>query len=362
MSARDCLAISASARGAAHIRRGAPNQDFAGCEDFGDGVFALAISDGHGAALHARSADGARFAVEACLAEMRAAWRARPGALQASPQDSAREIFAGALQLWRDKVEAAIAVSPLDHALDMQSREAGFGPYGPYGATLVAALLWPDGGLALQLGDGDLLIRDAASDAIMRPIAIDVREGEETASLCEAQPLLHARFAALTPWRGACLTSDGFAKSFADAPAAEAAAAALLDRIAGGLPALALEADLAALSAQGSGDDISLAALARSAARAAAGGSLPNRGQAGQGARGWLILVIVLLLTALAGQHFLRPPPPAATPASVAGPAERDPSKSPNKTPAPSQKPPKKLGSAGNSGGNDGGQTGPRPK
>lgn len=362
MSAKACLAISASARGAAHIRRGAPNQDFAGWEDFGDGVFALAISDGHGAALHARSADGARFAVEACLAEMRAAWRARPAALQTAPQASAREIFAQVLQLWRDKVEAAIAVSPLDRALEMQSHEAGFGPFGPYGATLVAALVWPDGGLAFQLGDGDLLIRGAAGGAILKPIATDAREGEETASLCEAQPLEVARFAALAPWRAVCLTSDGFAKSFTDAAAVEAAVVALLDRIAAGLALPALEADLAALSAQGSGDDISLAALTPSAAGKAIGGLPPHRGQAGQAARGWLVLVIVLLLTALVGQHVLRPKPPIASPASAPGQAEPDPSNSKNKTTAPSQTPKSKLGSSPKSGGNDGGQSGPKPK
>ena len=362
MSAKACLAISASARGAAHIRRGAPNQDFAGWEDFGGGVFALAVSDGHGAALHARSADGARFAVEACLAEMRAAWRARPAALRMAPEASAREIFAQALQLWRDKVEAAIAVSPLDRALEAQSHAAGFGPFGPYGATLIAALAWPDGGLAFQLGDGDLMIQDAAGEAILRPIAADAREGEETASLCEAQPLEAARFAALAPWRAICLTSDGFAKSFTDAAAAEGAALTLLDRIAGGLPVPALEADLAALSAQGSGDDISLAALTRSFTRNTMNGLVPHRGQAGQAARGWLVLVIMLLLAALAGQHLLHPTQPDAPPASAPVAAEQDPSNPKNKTPAPSQLPRSKLGSAAKSGGNDGGQSGPRPK
>lgn len=361
MSARTCLAVSASARGAAHIRRAAPNQDFSGWEDFGDGVFALAVSDGHGAPLHARSADGARFAVEACLAEMRAAWRARPAALRTGPEASAREIFAQALQLWRDKVEAAIAVSPLDQALEAQSHAAGFGPFGPYGATLIAVLAWPDGGLALQLGDGDLMIRDAAGGAILRPIAADAREGEETASLCEAQPLEAARFAALGPWQAICLTSDGFAKSFTDATAAEGAALALLARIAGGLPVPALEADLATLSAQGSGDDISLAAVVRAAVPASP--ALGHKtGPIEHIPRAWLVVIIALLAAALVGQYALRPKPPAPGTASAPGAVEHDPSTPGKKSPAPSQAPKSKLGSAAKSGGNDGGQSGPRPK
>lgn len=359
MTASHCFALSASARGAAHIRRGAPNQDFTGWESLGNGVFALAVADGHGAPLHARSADGARLAVEACLAEMRAAWATQADALKLEPQTGARAILAQALALWRDKVDAAIARQPLEEALAADSHTAGLGAYGPYGTTLVAALLWPGGGLALQVGDGDLLIRDSV-EQMLHPIAEDAQAGEETASLCEADALAHARFAAIGTWKGALLATDGFAKSFADADTMASVARALLDRLEAGLTLPRLEADLAALSARGSSDDISIAAITGAVPSAA-----PQPASHGAGGwRGWIILGVALLFAALLGHQLTNPPPTPSAPAAAAAqdPAKPGPAQGAGTKRAPRQAPKSGLASANKPGGNDAGQSQADPK
>jgi hypothetical protein len=362
MSPATYRALSASARGAAHIRRGAPNQDFAGWEALAEGGYALAVADGHGADLHARSADGARFAVEACLAEMRAAWAGRADALPNAPATEAEAILTAVLALWRDKVDAAIAANPLEKALAAQSDAAGLGIYGPYGTTLVAALLWPGGGLAFQVGDGNVLIRDGTGQ-LAAPIADDLRQGEETASLCEPDAQLSARFAVIGPWRDAVLASDGFAKSFSDRDAIANGAAAMLDLIAAGAKPAAVESDLAALSAQGSGDDISLAALVSDARPATVTPASPALTERGKSGRGWLLVAIMLLLAALLGRHFIGPPPKAPPAAAVpANPAKPNVAPAAGPKPKAGQAPKTRLPSVHNRGGNDAGQSKPDPK
>ncbi len=255
MSRRGSKLVAVSVRGAGHIRRGRPNEDFVGAEPFEPDGWVIAVSDGHGAELHSRSNIGSRFAVEAALAEMRRInW-------QTDSVNSAAPLVNGLInaiiQLWRDKVEADLQHTPLDSAAAAASEAAGLGRVGPYGATLLAATARGAQMLVLQIGDGDFFIR-GDDGSIIRPLPDDPREGEETASLCMITPERHARWRILPRPVAVLAATDGFSKSFADPSEAARAIAALLDRMADGEDDL--QTDLSALSERGSSDDISLAA------------------------------------------------------------------------------------------------------
>ncbi|MGA0601372.1 PP2C family serine/threonine-protein phosphatase [Caulobacter sp. KR2-114] len=270
MSGPDARVIAASVRGAGHVRRGQPNQDFAAAERLDDGAWAIVVSDGHGAELHARSETGSRLAVEAALAELRRIdWRAAAGGGAAA----APALIDAIVELWRDKVEADIDERPLEPETLAASEAAGLGQYGPYGATLVAAAVRGEEMLLLQIGDGDLYVR-GRDGRVERPLPDDPRPGEETASLCMPSPQAEARWRIAPRPAQVLASTDGFSKSFPEPQEAVEAAGALLDRALAGVEPATLQGDLSALSARGSSDDISIAAWLEQAAGAAAPASV----------------------------------------------------------------------------------------
>ena len=162
----------ASVRGPAHIRGGKPNQDsIAWMPQAGTGSrIVAAVSDGHGAAPHFRSDLGSAFAVEAASEVL--AWD-----LDESESDEFEGGLVGEIaRSWRAKVEAHLAAEPLE--------AVNGSAYIPYGATLLAAGATEEQLIALQIGDGDLLI-GYPDGRIERPLASDEGlVGEQTYSLC----------------------------------------------------------------------------------------------------------------------------------------------------------------------------------
>jgi serine/threonine protein phosphatase PrpC len=237
-----------SVRGAAHVRRDRPNQDAIGWRDLDGGAIVGAVADGHGAALHPRSARGARFAVESALDLLADA---------AVPPDAIADRLIGE---WRARVFADAVADDDGWGIDETTPIA-------YGSTLIALRLDPGGGTLVQIGDGDLLIGDA--DGLRRPFGRDGDlVGEATHSLCspDAHRRLHVARLVGRPVDFAMLSTDGVAKSFADDADLERIAAFYRERLRGGRfdEILAgLDDWLGEVSRRGSGDDATLLVAGR---------------------------------------------------------------------------------------------------
>lgn len=253
------IVVGASARGAAHARDDRPNQDAVAwhpAAGSGSRVVA-AVSDGHGAAPHFRSQIGSRIAVESATKLL--AWQ-----LDDVDADEADPAIAGEMVThWRTQIGAHVAANPFS---DVEALIPRTDNYSPYGATLIAVGATPDLIIALQIGDGDLML-GYTDGRVERPISPDAGlVGEETYSLC--LPDAVRRFRSATIWRGAdptwpdfiCLGTDGIAKSFRDDAAFTAAIAQLRRNAIADWRGLveALPDWLSELSDRGSGDDATI--------------------------------------------------------------------------------------------------------
>lgn len=247
------ILAAASIRGPVHVRREIPNQDAWAAGPGSDGVaLAAAVADGHGARIHARSDVGARLATGAALACL-----AAPG--------PAADLPARIAATWRELVLAHRVENPIDELDDWVEDEAELTL--AYGTTLIAAQLRDDALLALQIGDGNLLV-GLPDGTIRAPLPDDDGlEGEATHSMCEPHAAARFRLAQLGgAGDGAApdflmLSTDGVGKSFAS-PADLAdvarhfrsqAQAGRIDQIAASLPDW-----LTNVAARGAGDDATL--------------------------------------------------------------------------------------------------------
>ena len=254
------IIAGASARGASHVRNGRPNQDAFASTPLSDGIgirIAAAVSDGHGATPHFRSHIGSRLAVDGAVGLL--AWQ-----LDDADADEADIAIAGEIVAhWRSEVAIHAAANPYSDAEALIPRADAFSPYG---ATLVAFGATQQMIVALQIGDGDLML-GYPDGRIERPIGSDAGlVGEETYSLC--LPDAVARFRSATAWRSdgvawpdfLCATTDGVAKSFQDDDAFTAAIAQLRRNALADWKGLveALPDWLSELSERGSGDDATI--------------------------------------------------------------------------------------------------------
>ena len=250
------LVGGASAPGAAHLRMGKGNEDAAAWlprSGRGDRIVA-AVSDGHGAQAHFRSAAGSRLAVEQAT---------RLLAAQMDDPAADEDALAGAiLQAWRGAVLADIAGNPYGPS-DPVSPGARLGPYG---ATLLTLSADDSALTILQVGDGDLLL-GYPDGRVVRPLRSDNGLiGEETYSLCQDDA--ETRFRVATLWRDgdddwpdfALLSTDGVSKSYRDDAAFLAAVTRFRDLARSDWADLmtTLPGWLSDLSARGSGDDCTL--------------------------------------------------------------------------------------------------------
>ncbi|MFF8726073.1 protein phosphatase 2C domain-containing protein [Streptomyces sp. NPDC015171] len=253
------------------------NQDWYDCQGTGSGAdpLLLAVADGHGSAVHARSAVGARFAVDRFLALAAGFGRAahdchEPGRLTRLmtyarddfPRTLVHEWRREALGHWdrnRPVTEPAAPEPEPDEKLVL------------YGTTLIGAVLTPWLFVAWQLGDGDLAVVEH-DGTLSRPLAPAVEDlGDETESLCgrEAWRAVRMHWApvfeeARAP-RLVVLSTDGLSKSFASGDGYREFVAGLAGRLAAegsagvrrALPAWLTEAS------RYSGDDTTLTAAVR---------------------------------------------------------------------------------------------------
>lgn len=246
----------ASARGAAHVRSGRPNQDAVEWRPATSPAsrIAGAVSDGHGAAVHFRSDIGSRLATLGAADLL--AWH-----MDDAETDEADVAIAGELVAhWRSAVATHAAANPYG---DGEAFAPHTNALTPYGATLVAFAVNATMVLSLQIGDGDLLI-GYPDGRIERPLRADTGLiGEETYSLC--LPDAVGRFRTATLWHQPgddwpdfiTATTDGVAKSYRDDAGFERAIAQLRHNAATDWDALiaALPSWLDDVSTHGSGDD-----------------------------------------------------------------------------------------------------------
>lgn len=202
----------ASVTGAAHRQSNLPNQDalIAAPGHMPAAQTVLAVSDGHGWAESFRSDIGAHLAVRAARDVL--AWFFRqPG----QPRNAA--ILPEAIvKDWRLKVETHCQTTPLP--TDWRG-DSGLDIYTVYGATLAALVITPTQLIALQIGDGDILL-GYSDGACLRPLPDDAGLlGETTYSLCVPRAYRHARLYVRQrspgmPWPDfAFLSTDGVSKS-----------------------------------------------------------------------------------------------------------------------------------------------------
>lgn len=201
----------------------------------------MAVADGHGSAVHARSHLGSRFAVDlfvqqarlfAALAEPRG--DGQPPSLSWLMHYAEHTLPRQLVSAWQEKA--------LGHWERTRSPgEPGMDPVDKlvlYGSTLVGAVLTPRVFAAWQLGDGELTV--VTDDGrVTVPLAPDEADlGDETESLCSPQAWLRVRthWAPVTaPARAPRLVSvstDGLSKSFASDTGFRQFMAGLDDRLA----------------------------------------------------------------------------------------------------------------------------------
>jgi hypothetical protein len=209
-----------SARGAGHLATGQPNQDAAAHRDVagpGDPVI-VAIADGHGHSRHFRSGSGSRLAVDtACrvAAALAADLGRRPALSHAEVTAAARAELAPALvRDWRAAVAGHLAEHPFSPEEQSRLDALGDDPEIPYGATLLVVTIMAGWLICAQIGDGDMLaIRpDGQSFGPVSPG--EKLGGERTRSLCQPDALDAFRVGvhdlAARPLVAVLLATDGY--------------------------------------------------------------------------------------------------------------------------------------------------------
>jgi hypothetical protein len=265
--------ITGSARGAAHRASGLPNQDAVASRDGPGGVVA-AIADGHGHIRHFRSADGAALAVDvACRVASRAAGGLATDATGDEAERAGQELARAVVADWRSAVADQLEERPYTTEEQWLLDRSADTPVIPYGSTLLVAVIAAGWLVCAQIGDGDMLaVRPDGSS--FSPVAGDDRlDGRRTTSLCQPDALASFRTGAhdlrQVPLAALLLASDGYGNAQADEPWQPSAGRDLAELAASHdrhwfgreVPGWAERC----ASAEGSGDDATIALLLPSA-------------------------------------------------------------------------------------------------
>ena len=217
---------ASSVIGASHKRTGTPNQDAGRAEVIAGGAgCVMAVADGHGDPLHARSDKGSKFAVAVAIETLGEWIRRQANAPEKQAQLAAAELPDQLLGAWRGEVARHLQANPLGNAEAELLRDAAtptaLDGVLLYGSTLLAAASCERFAIYLQIGDGDILTV-SGDQPPQRPIsgraglAINLTE-----SLC--QPHASSRFKQKVEFfanKGRpdliLLATDGYANSFVD--------------------------------------------------------------------------------------------------------------------------------------------------
>jgi protein phosphatase 2C-like protein len=270
-------AVTAAEIGAHHARMGLAYEDASAIlppAETGHPFVTVAVADGHGHARHFRSARGSRLAVEIAtkLAVHTIATTTEPDALRTALRT---RIGPHLVTRWRRAVEADIAEDPptaeelasagLTSAATLEDKVYG------YGSTVIVALATPEWLLCAQIGDGDAFAVTVTGEAIRLVPADPLLDGWHTTSLCQPDAMSALRYGAIrladVEIRAVLLATDGYGNAqlrsdWDDLFAAEFAP--LIDQHGVDWVIEALPSWVGACaSADGSGDDVTVALLFR---------------------------------------------------------------------------------------------------
>ncbi len=291
--------IAAHARGSVHQLTDQPYEDSSAVLDDSEGRFAIAcVADGVGDPTCSRSSKGAALA---CAVAQDALARLAAMLLANAGGGSVAELFGSDREVpvfedgsvttlsqaevaqrmvdrvrgqivsdWRTRVQAeADALPPTpDEQAAVDAHTPGPGPAYLFACTLVAALRVGDALLLFQQGDGECLAL-ATDGTVSRPMPGDARcDGRGTTTLCDPDAPGRMRRKAIDlrhyPVAAVMVSTDGVANSFDDASGLDGLLRSLCaDAYEHGLDGLekGLDLRMEELSAAGSGDDCTLAAI-----------------------------------------------------------------------------------------------------
>jgi serine/threonine protein phosphatase PrpC len=266
-------ACGCSRRGISHLRDGRPCQDAHAIWSsslMGEPLLVVAVADGHGGGKHDLSHCGAALAVQAAVNEVIAslpapgaggAWRPVPGEGSGEFQDRVNA-------RWKEYVTADAGRRGEHPSGDIAGQEI----LTRYGSTLLIALVDRSEVWVGQIGDGDiLLVRPGGKVETPLPMEESLL-GTVTYSLSSRDPqhLWRTGRFPVAPGGLLILATDGLSDSFEDPrtdfPAfarslSERVASFGIDRVGSALPAW-----LDGYSANGSGDDMTIALVSLNAA------------------------------------------------------------------------------------------------
>ena len=245
-----------------------------------------ALADGHGSAACPLSELGARFAVEVAgelLAGFQLCAKSFAGGSTAIKRLAEETLPRDLVRCWRERVRA-----DWQQRYPAETDELPEVSYLQYGTTLICALMTPLHLFLLQLGDGDILLVTGDGE-VEAPMAKDARLlGNETWSLCSAGAETRFRFRYLRMDEAGqdlalvLLSTDGYANSFATEEGFRQAGVDCLQLIKAVPEELwqeKLPVWLEETSQEGSGDDLSLGLLYRTAI-IESGGDVPDAADA----------------------------------------------------------------------------------
>lgn len=207
--------IGQKVTGAAHQQKNKPCQD--SYKYYNKEVTVLAVADGHGSPNSPFSDIGALLAAISAVEICRDFYaKTKELGLTAIKRYAEEELPKLIVKEWVQRVEEHhLKNSTLRN--DMKPLQ-GHSLLVKYGSTLLTALLCHEYLLFLQLGDGDILIVDGEGQ-VQQPIQRDPRLlGNETTSLCSPQAWKEMQTAFLTfhesPPRLILLSTDGYSNSY----------------------------------------------------------------------------------------------------------------------------------------------------
>ncbi len=260
-----------SVPGYSHIRLNKVCQDSsAACSD-GSCVIAV-VCDGHGGEDYVRSNVGSELAAEtakACIKEFAA--RIDPGEMKRRSDLLLFELEKSIISVWNGEIHRHFEQNPFTEEEMASVSERARRKYlegrieSAYGTTLIAAAVTPDYWFCIQIGDGSC-VAASAETGFEQPVPPDEKcLGNVTTSLCDSEAINSFRHCYSEKLPAAVfISSDGVANSFSDESRLENLYTAALYSFATDRFEKAendLRDYLPRLSKQGSGDDISLAAI-----------------------------------------------------------------------------------------------------
>lgn len=257
--------INCSVIGASHERSGLPCQD-SSCSYAGEAYTIIAVADGHGDPRHDLSEIGAAFAAQSATDILKNLADDVANQKEVSLSRMVRDDFPRlVVRRWREMVRDDFRKRTVSSKNQVIIEEE-LVPYSRYGTTLIAAIVTDTVVIYAQIGDGDIvLIREDESYEMFSPNDQNL-VGGATLSLSGAEAA--RRFSSgnfsVSGLRGLFLSTDGLRNCYEE----DHAFIRLLSAIAGMVEKEGVDSStniireqFAQFSKNGSGDDITLAAV-----------------------------------------------------------------------------------------------------